>query len=1216
MHALYRPYSLDPSQCCHGCGREIPRPRRSQSVQQESRLTRSSAGSSSKPTVAKPHGGIPFLKADIDSPGAGSWLHGDSAMGAPCHAVRTLQQQLQGAEAMLATCNQVVEAAWALASQRLTAFDSRLSQLDLKLAALSQKQNQVYEDQDTLPRHETDLRLSLLEQRFEALQQRISMPSSPEKDGLGLRLASLSERLSAEARVREEQFRRLESMFRAHLTKESERSPETRTPNAFAGQSSLQAQGSQVESGRPVRGMRPCESADDFWNVSLTLPRPQVPLCLAGLSASTPALTSSGAWISNLSPSTLGPSGMPRGGVVTRGKSTTATPTTITWVIPVFVFVQICPSPDSNFDLLSLTTPVSLARSALQSCLCFPPIAVAIYMMTGAADVPSTSRTSAASGEESVAAPAAGPAPVLSPTSDSGDATEPAMEEVLARASLAPQAWAEILEFLDCPQQARQSALASLPTTALILSVSGGDPIRNPPPGRLLLRSTPAVKEPPPKHPAPVPATTAAVLVPDPTPDQQPAKELETSSLLHSRTRHLLQLVACRGPGCDPASPGRASHTVWRMERGPAAPLALIPLSLVTLSRTAWSRRLLSDGLATRVASALNSGSRDPPLSDSDLEPFLSDLRSFLGITDEETWHQLLSVQPGQRFRLNLWHRLSLICADPDSDYFDILRVMAPPAPPDSATIPLQHCESSWKSEIDHSEIVDDLLQEELAQGWIAIVSGGDEALRREYSVSAVGKLGVVLSEGRPPRLVVDSSVPATLSCPRGLLVRLVHQLIRVRHSAKIYVDDLLCLLDCASAPVWASHIVILLLLLKVPLSWHKCALSARVVWIGWELDVSVFTVRLDPQKFQRLCTLLRQALASRRCSTHLLERITGKLLWLSSLFKTFRPSLAPLYADQHAFLPTMTALDPQRWNDFRSKLSEDLRLLHHVGLAALPPGSRILRVGQSCVSSLSELPLHPLDSRRIWIQSVAPHTGICILSEESVLVLRLWLDLAESGTACRSLLRPPRLDCQAFADACASPTSAGFGGFVRLPDGRQLFFRDTFSAAELVSMFPWLPPQASVQSFISSWELLAQCALVYILHLLLGHSHLPVHCIFRCDNAAAESSSWKGLSMASGLCSVLRTFFLCQQRCRISVHIDHVPGIVNDVADALSRSADPSHLGFQPQEEVKIDWAAFCEWPQLSMFPDPSHFEGLFAGGSRKIFDVCLKVLSGEMAG
>ncbi|CAE7776673.1 unnamed protein product [Symbiodinium sp. CCMP2592] len=338
MHALQRPYSLDPSQCCR-CGREIPRPRRSQppiAVQEEIPLTRSSAGSSSKRTMAGPHGGIPFLKADIDSPGSGSWLHGARAMGAPCHAgtpekgcggrldservrqsqsasaVLTLQEQLQGAEAMLVTCNQMVEAAWALASQRLTAFDSRLSQLDLKLAALSQKQNQVHEDTlPALPRPEADAdrgRLSLLEQRFEALEERISMPSSPEKDGFGLRLASLSERLAAEARVREEQFRRLESMFRAHLTKDSERS-ETRTRNAFAGQSSL-----EVEPTGAVRGMRQCESADGFWNASLTLPRPKVPLCLAGLSASTPALRSSGSGaeqFSNLS-STLGPS-MPRG---------------------------------------------------------------------------------------------------------------------------------------------------------------------------------------------------------------------------------------------------------------------------------------------------------------------------------------------------------------------------------------------------------------------------------------------------------------------------------------------------------------------------------------------------------------------------------------------------------------------------------------------------------------------------------------------------------------------------------------------------------------------------------------------------------------------------------------------------------------------------------------------------------------------------------------
>ena len=73
-------------------------------------------------------------------------------------------------------------------------------------------------------------------------------------------------------------------------------------------------------------------------------------------------------------------------------------------------------------------------------------------------------------------------------------------------------------------------------------------------------------------------------------------------------------------------------------------------------------------------------------------------------------------------------------------------------------------------------------------------------------------------------------------------------------------------------------------------------------MWIGWELDLSCFCVRLDPGKFSRLCALLRDVLRSRRCSTHLLERVTGKLLWFSALLRTFRPSLSPLYATSTLF--------------------------------------------------------------------------------------------------------------------------------------------------------------------------------------------------------------------------------------------------------------------------------------------------------------------------
>eukprot|EP00439_Symbiodinium_sp_Y106_P035117 s7754_g4.t1 len=210
---------------------------------------------------------------------------------------------------------------------------------------------------------------------------------------------------------------------------------------------------------------------------------------------------------------------------------------------------------------------------------------------------------------------------------------------------------------------------------------------------------------------------------------------------------------------------------------------------------------------------------------------------------------------------------------------------MHPPPAPDSTVIPLQHCDSAWKFALDHPDVVDELLAGEVAEDWIKLVSGGDAELRRLYPVTAVGKLGLVLAEGRPPCLVVDISVSGITSntalpnrssnptladvfnsmplsdsaerlvalvlddldvatahrrilirssdrgllCFRhrqklyqcltlnfgarvssfywaraaGLLVRLIHRLIRVRHSAQIYVDDLSAILESVSAPLW-----------------------------------------------------------------------------------------------------------------------------------------------------------------------------------------------------------------------------------------------------------------------------------------------------------------------------------------------------------------------------------------------------------------------------
>ena len=359
---------------------------------------------------------------------------------------------------------------------------------------------------------------------------------------------------------------------------------------------------------------------------------------------------------------------------------------------------------------------------------------------------------------------------------------------------------------------------------------------------------------------------------------------------------------------------GTCSSAFWGKPREPDV---LKPL------RSAWLKRLEAPGLLSGLLTHLVSPSKEPPLSDAALQPFLSDLRSFLRIDREDIWQRLLQVDPGQPFRLNLWHCLSVLTRDPDMDFFKF-----PPDPPSDTVLPLQHCDSAWKSALDHADLVDELLEAELREGWIRSVPGGDAELQHKYSHAAVGKLGVVVSPDRPPRLVVDSSISGVTSntalpnkapnpnlsdvrrclpfCPShqqlvalvldvskahrririrpqdqgllcfrhrsvlyhsitlnfgarasgfywnrvaGLLVRLTHRFWHVRHSAQIYVDDLIALLLRSSAPLLSAVLIVLLLVLRVPMSWHKAALSAQVTWIGWSFDFAHFTVRLDPDK-------------------------------------------------------------------------------------------------------------------------------------------------------------------------------------------------------------------------------------------------------------------------------------------------------------------------------------------------------------------------------
>ena len=189
--------------------------------------------------------------------------------------------------------------------------------------------------------------------------------------------------------------------------------------------------------------------------------------------------------------------------------------------------------------------------------------------------------------------------------------------------------------------------------------------------------------------------------------------------------------------------------------------------------RSRWFERLCKSKDCLKISQALREGESDP-VSAAELDPYLQDLLQALDdpLTLDQT--DPLEVVPGQPFRLSLWERIANLCNDPDVKFFELLQVGVPlgvnsrldPAPcwpfqdgQVDEPVPLQACESSWKSARDHPAMVQELIADEVRQGFITLIPGGVKELQSRYDKIAVGKLGLVLADGRSPRLVVDSSI-------------------------------------------------------------------------------------------------------------------------------------------------------------------------------------------------------------------------------------------------------------------------------------------------------------------------------------------------------------------------------------------------------------------------------------------------------------------------
>lgn len=194
--------------------------------------------------------------------------------------------------------------------------------------------------------------------------------------------------------------------------------------------------------------------------------------------------------------------------------------------------------------------------------------------------------------------------------------------------------------------------------------------------------------------------------------------------------------------------------------------------------RQRWTAQFLRTGLHNHILQHFSQGSKDPPLSADQLQPFLDDVKHCFAVSDTD-WDQMLAIEQGQPFpdvqflnELKSGVRLGVHNAIPPSPLWPV----QPSTVSDVQDLHL--CVSSWKSALDQPEVVWPLLEEECDAGFIEKVPDGLPQLQREYEHVAVGKLGLVTAEHGAPRLVVDSTVsgvtPNTCIPNRMLLPKII----------------------------------------------------------------------------------------------------------------------------------------------------------------------------------------------------------------------------------------------------------------------------------------------------------------------------------------------------------------------------------------------------------------------------------------------------------
>ncbi len=111
------------------------------------------------------------------------------------------------------------------------------------------------------------------------------------------------------------------------------------------------------------------------------------------------------------------------------------------------------------------------------------------------------------------------------------------------------------------------------------------------------------------------------------------------------------------------------------------------------------------------------------------------------------------------------------------------------------------------------------------------------------------------------------------------------------------------------------------------------------------------FSSLLDSNADCRETCIISELLRVHKIPLKLLERLTGKLLWVTSAWHQLRPLLNPFYYTLSSPSPTLISLSLTEWPQLLQSLDEAGVITAPMSHPSLQVGVRVFRVGNTNVS-------------------------------------------------------------------------------------------------------------------------------------------------------------------------------------------------------------------------------------------------------------------------